>query len=311
MALATVGLGSNVGASSAALVLAIAAIGELGTIIRESSVYRTAPQGGPEQREYLNQVVLVETEFPAREFLAELQRIEDAAGRTRSVRWEARTLDLDLIMYDQLISDHPTLQLPHPRAVHRRFVLEPLIEIDASATFPDGIRAVDALLEVMNQPVERVQPEQPTKLGVGWVLGQVVIFLMISYVTKNPVFPFGSDLVHRMGWFLLGTSALIVVLSILNLSSSATPFPKPLPGAQLIDTGIYGVVRHPIYGALVTGSLGLSLARGSMMGLLLSGVLFGFFIMKAQHEESMLLVTYSQYEDYMQRVPKRFLPFLI
>jgi protein-S-isoprenylcysteine O-methyltransferase Ste14 len=143
------------------------------------------------------------------------------------------------------------------------------------------------------------------------VLGQVVIFLMISYVTKNPVSPFDSDPVHRTGWFLLGASIIIVVLSILNLSSSATPFPKPLPGAQLVDTGLYGVVRHPIYGALIAGSLGLSLARGSMMGLLLSGVLLGFFILKARHEESMLLVAYSHYGDYMQRVPKRFLPFLL
>jgi 2-amino-4-hydroxy-6-hydroxymethyldihydropteridine diphosphokinase len=167
MALATVGLGSNLGASSEALVMAVAAIGKLGTVIRESSVYRTAPQGGHDQRDFLNQVVLIETEIPAKEFLAKLHQIENAAGRTRSVRWEARTLDLDLIMYDQMISDHPSLQLPHPRAVHRRFVLEPLIEVDASATFPDGTRAADALLEVMNQPVDRIRTEQPTKLGVG------------------------------------------------------------------------------------------------------------------------------------------------
>lgn len=311
MALATVGLGSNIGASAETLSAALEEIAKLGELVGESSVLRTAPQGGPEQPDYLNQVIQIETALSAREFLDELHKIEESAGRTRSVRWEARTLDLDLIMFGDEVSNDATMRLPHPRATQRRFVLEPLVELDPHATFPDGTKAADALSKVMDQGVEAAEGENPAKLGVGWVLAQIVIFFMISYATKNPVFAFGSDLVHSVGWVLVGVSALFAVLSILNLSSSATPFPKPLPGAQLIDTGIYGLVRHPIYGALIVGSGGLSLARGSVVGLLLSGALFGFFTLKAKHEESMLMVAYSDYSDYRQRVPKRFIPFLI
>ena len=120
------------------------------------------------------------------------------------------------------------------------------------------------------------------------------------------------EFVDRRGW--LGVLALgggFSVLAMLNLNTSLTPFPKPMAGARLIDTGIYGLVRHPIYGALIVGAIGLSIARGSGLALLLSLLLLGYFSLKAKHEERMLSDVYPEYAQYKQRVPKRFLPFLL
>jgi 2-amino-4-hydroxy-6-hydroxymethyldihydropteridine diphosphokinase len=86
---------------------------------------------------YLNQVVSIETAWPAEHLLLRLQDIERRHGRERSgVRYEPRTLDLDLIVWGSVVCDTPHLTLPHPRAHERRFVLEPWLEIEPDAVFP-------------------------------------------------------------------------------------------------------------------------------------------------------------------------------
>ncbi len=127
---AFVALGANLGDARTALRQAIAAIARLpGTAVTAvSSFYRTAPvdSDGPD---YLNAVVRLRTACAPLELLDRLQSLEDAAGRQRPYRNAPRTLDLDLLVYDDLRLDHPRLQLPHPRMFERAFVLVPLDEI--------------------------------------------------------------------------------------------------------------------------------------------------------------------------------------
>ena len=127
--LAFIGLGANLGDAAATLREAIARIGELPQtrLVKQSSVYVTAPvdAGGPD---YLNAVAEIETNLDAAELLVQLQALELAAGRERPYRNAPRTLDLDLLLYDDERIETPTLTVPHPRMHERAFVLVPLAE---------------------------------------------------------------------------------------------------------------------------------------------------------------------------------------
>ena len=140
-----IAMGSNLGERQATLDNAVSKMSSFCTSMKVSSYIETDPVGGPEQPIYLNAVVVCETELTPHDLLKALQAIEDEAGRTREVRWGARTLDLDLITYGQLMSDDPDLLLPHPRAHERRFVLAPWNEVDSNAHLP-GIGKVSDLL---------------------------------------------------------------------------------------------------------------------------------------------------------------------
>lgn len=98
-------------------------------VVAESAVYETAPVGGPEQPDYLNMVVAVETHLTPDELLARCLAIEAAHGRERRERWGARTLDLDLLWYEGAVRQTESLTLPHPRMAERAFVLVPLAEV--------------------------------------------------------------------------------------------------------------------------------------------------------------------------------------
>lgn len=130
---AIVALGSNLGDPKENLDLAVALLKEATELKAISSYYSTAPVGGPEQPDYLNAVCLIESELPAMELLSLLQGIEKSLGRERIEHWGPRTIDLDLIQYGGLLSKSNELQLPHPRAHERRFVLEPWFEIEPDA----------------------------------------------------------------------------------------------------------------------------------------------------------------------------------
>lgn len=105
--------------------------------VARSALYRSAPVGGPpDQLDYINAVVALDTGLTPGQLLAVLQAFELAQGRQRTVRWGPRTLDLDLLLYDQLITDDPRLTLPHPRLHERAFVLYPLYEIAPDLVIP-------------------------------------------------------------------------------------------------------------------------------------------------------------------------------
>ncbi|MBR1757403.1 MAG: 2-amino-4-hydroxy-6-hydroxymethyldihydropteridine diphosphokinase [Lachnospiraceae bacterium] len=128
---AVIALGSNVGDSEAILVQAEQALAaeEKIRVLRKAKHIVTKPWGFTEQPDFLNGAVLVETLYEPEELLSKMQEIELAAGRTREVHWGPRTLDLDLIFYEDVVMHTERLTLPHPLMQERAFVLDPLCEI--------------------------------------------------------------------------------------------------------------------------------------------------------------------------------------
>jgi 2-amino-4-hydroxy-6-hydroxymethyldihydropteridine diphosphokinase len=122
-----------------------------------SPVYETAPVGGPEQPDYLNAVVIAETSMPAQAVLERCLSLEDAFGRARDERWGPRTLDLDLIVYGDEVSNGPGLTLPHPRAHERAFVLAPWHDADPQAQLPGRGPVADLLAALGTAGVARVE----------------------------------------------------------------------------------------------------------------------------------------------------------
>lgn len=126
-------LGSNMGDRLAHLQLAVQMISETPGVfdVVASSVYETAPVGGPAQPKFLNAVIRAESTLSPADLLVMAHRCEQAAGRVRSEHWGPRSLDVDVLAVSDLRSDDAMLTLPHPRALERAFVLVPWCEVDA------------------------------------------------------------------------------------------------------------------------------------------------------------------------------------
>ena len=161
---AVLALGSNLGESESTIERAVVDLREAGVrILRVSPLYRTAPVGGPEgQPDYVNAVIEVSTELSPYELLKLCNAVEAAHHRERLVRWGPRTLDIDVIDYDGVISEDPVLTLPHPRAQERAFVLVPWAQMDPQARLtvthraePSGERA-DEVPEPLSREVVSV-----------------------------------------------------------------------------------------------------------------------------------------------------------
>jgi 2-amino-4-hydroxy-6-hydroxymethyldihydropteridine diphosphokinase len=167
MTRAALALGANLGHPREALRGALAGLRQDPSIqvIAVSSLWRTAAVGGPEQPDYLNAVVVVDTSLDAWALLALAHSLERVAGRIRDVRWGPRTLDVDLLAVDEVVSDDPLLTLPHPRAHERGFVLVPWAEVDPGYVLaPEGVPArtvADWAAAVTDQQVELDE-------GVSW-----------------------------------------------------------------------------------------------------------------------------------------------
>ncbi len=161
-----IGLGSNVGDRLGQLRSAVAAIGErLGPIIDVSSLYESAPVGGPAQESFLNAVVVVDTTLEPAGILSELYRIEREHQRTRDVHWGPRTLDLDIIAIASGSFSGADLLIPHVRAHQRRFVLDPLREVWPDVILADGRPAESSRELSPNQEITRRSGEWLTQEG--------------------------------------------------------------------------------------------------------------------------------------------------
>ena len=138
MSLAFIALGANLDDPLGQLRAALDTLAALpgSRLLRASSFYRTAPVGAPGQPDYLNAVAALETTLPPEALLTALLAIEHDFGRQRAYRNAPRTLDLDLLLYDDLVIDRPQLQIPHPRLHLRAFVVVPLAEIAPDLRLP-------------------------------------------------------------------------------------------------------------------------------------------------------------------------------
>ncbi len=155
--LAWIGLGANLGDPASALHDALSRLAALpGTrLLAQSSLYRSAPvdAGGDD---YLNAVARIATTLGPHDLLAALMGIEQAWGRERLYRNAPRTLDLDLLMMQDVTMDTPELILPHPRMHQRAFVLLPLVEIDPDLLIPGRGAVRDLLGATAGQQIERL-----------------------------------------------------------------------------------------------------------------------------------------------------------
>jgi 2-amino-4-hydroxy-6-hydroxymethyldihydropteridine diphosphokinase len=158
---ACLGLGSNLGDPVAQVSRALDVIArEEGIeLVAVSSLYRTAPVGDPDQEDFVNAVCVVNTTLSPDRLLATLKRLENEAGRQRDPRrpFGPRLLDLDLLLYGDSQREDAVLRIPHPRMHERRFVLEPLVEVDPLIRIPGRGPAAELLAGCAGQRVERLE----------------------------------------------------------------------------------------------------------------------------------------------------------
>lgn len=158
MTLAYIALGANLGDPASTVRAAMGALANLpeSGVRRCSSLYRTAPVGIVDQPSFINAVALLETKLPPETLLDALLDIEARFGRVRAEKDGPRTLDLDLLLYDDQFIDLPRLTLPHPRLHLRAFVLQPLAEITPDLVIPGRGPIAAWLPAVANQGIVRL-----------------------------------------------------------------------------------------------------------------------------------------------------------
>ena len=163
MATAYIGLGANLGDRMTMLRMAIQRLETLGRIAGVSSLYETEPVGYLEQPRFLNAVVVLDTALAPVDLLSGLLGIELDLGRIRSFPNAPRTLDLDLLMVDDIILETPELTLPHPRLHERAFVLIPLAEVSPELVHPRSGKSLQELLSSLPD-----QAGVEVSVGAGW-----------------------------------------------------------------------------------------------------------------------------------------------
>jgi len=315
MTRAVLAMGSNLQDRLGLLRGAVASLRQISTVISVSSLYETEPVGGPDQGRYLNAAVVVDTDLRPRDLLEALLAIERAADRVRGVKWGPRTLDLDIIAYGQEQVDEPDLTIPHPRARDRRFVLDPVAEIAPNTVLAPGITALQARSRLEDGGVFRWHGDWvESQPRLGWrgqalVGGQFVLFVILAVVallTADTTPPLWSAIV---GIGLAAVGGWLVVGAVFSLGMNLSALPDPRPGAELSERGVFGVVRHPIYGGLLLGGCGACFTLWTSWPLPVLAVLAALLRFKSGLEERALTLMYPDYPGYVTRVPRRFIPF--
>ncbi len=145
-----IGLGSNLGDREQNLKNALShlAAHPQTALVRSSAFKETAPWGVTKQPNFINAAALIRTSLPPHDLLDTLKRMELILGRTPSdLRWGPRTIDLDILLYGDLVFSSETLTIPHPRLTERSFVMEQLVELDATVVHPSLGRTILSLLQ--------------------------------------------------------------------------------------------------------------------------------------------------------------------
>ena len=160
--IAYVGLGSNLAQPRDQVCRALDELNDIPNtaVLARSSFYRSRPLGPNDQPDFINAVAKVRTTLSAHDLLAELFNIENRHGRKRDgTKWGPRELDLDLLIYGDLMLSDSGLSLPHPRISERNFVLLPLLELDADVVVPGHGPAVELLNKLQDGYIEKLAPE--------------------------------------------------------------------------------------------------------------------------------------------------------
>ncbi|WP_114416659.1 2-amino-4-hydroxy-6-hydroxymethyldihydropteridine diphosphokinase [Marinospirillum perlucidum] len=168
MARAWIGLGSNLAQPEQQILQALEELNQLplSQCVKTSSLWVSPPLGPQDQPDFINAAALIETQLSPLELLDQLQALETAHQRVRLQTWGPRTLDLDLLLYDQEKLNLPRLQVPHPQMHLRIFVLEPLLELDSELELPEHGR-IDLLLKELRQiaPIRKLLPQEADPLS--------------------------------------------------------------------------------------------------------------------------------------------------
>lgn len=157
--MAYLSIGSNVGDCVDNLVKAVERIAlEDGIdIIAQGFIYETEPQGEKDQKWFMNTAVSIKTDIPPEKLLCRLKDIERSMGRQDGERWGPRVIDIDIIFYGDMTMETEKLSIPHPRAASRRFVLQPLVDIDPKLMSPVHGKTISQLLAVIPEKGQEIR----------------------------------------------------------------------------------------------------------------------------------------------------------
>jgi protein-S-isoprenylcysteine O-methyltransferase Ste14 len=147
------------------------------------------------------------------------------------------------------------------------------------------------------------------KRGGWWVVAQFALFGLILLALRWNQDP--AVWLQVVGWTAVALALVLGGSGAWLIRRKITAMPAPVDGAVLLETGPFAIVRHPIYGAVIIGFVGLSLKGGNLAALLLSLLLVPFFLAKTRHEEKLLAERFPQYGQYRQRVRSRILPWVL
>jgi len=156
-----ISIGSNLGDKIGSCKMALDEIGNFAEIVGTSSLYETEPVGNEDQPNFINSVAEIRTDLSPHELLGHLNSIEQKLGRVRDEKWGPRTIDLDIIFYNDKEIKDDDLIIPHPRAHLRRFVLEPICEIAPGFIHPELKISVSELLKNLEDSKEVIKREEP------------------------------------------------------------------------------------------------------------------------------------------------------